>query len=139
MEKFTAKIDDIHSKFVKRTRQLNCGLISGLLQAGVFNPWDRALYLSVMYHRPFLRKENFLNPMQGVMQTIVQRAISGGLYFPLEEIYEEIINKHLDENNFSDSINVQRYVHFVAGIMAGSTNGLILNPFTSVKVRKCSN
>jgi hypothetical protein len=31
----------------------------------VFNPWDRALKLSVKHERPFLRMENLKNPMAG--------------------------------------------------------------------------
>jgi hypothetical protein len=127
-------VTEIQSGLKRRTKQLNCGLISGLLQAAVFNPWDRALYLSVMYQRPFLHKENFLHPMRGVMQTIVQRAISGGLYFPLEEIFEENINRYILDNYEPNATQLPRYVHFIAGIMAGATNGIIINPFTSVKV-----
>ena len=120
------------SNFVKNAKLLNCGIISGLIQAGVFNPWDRALYLSVMYHRPFLRSANFLNPMAGVMQTIVQRAISSGLYFPLEDIFAESIGKHIQDK---DNPSLQRTTRFVAGLLAGSANGILLNPFSSVKVR----
>ena len=38
------------------------------LQAGLFNPWDRALYLSVKHSRPFLSGENFQRPYQGFWQ-----------------------------------------------------------------------
>lgn len=117
--------------YVKNAKLLNCGIISGLIQAAVFNPWDRALYLSVMNHRPFLRAENFVNPMAGVMQTITQRAISSGLYFPLEDIFSEMISKHYNE---PDNTGMQRTIRFVAGLLAGSTNGIVLNPFSSVKV-----
>ena len=68
--------------------KLSCGLVSGIAQAGVFNPWDRALYLSQKYDRKFLDFRNFENPMAGVTQTLFQRAISAGLYFPLEEIFK---------------------------------------------------
>jgi hypothetical protein len=43
-------------------RKLNSGIISGAVQAVVFNPWDRALYLSVKDLRPFLHLENFRHP-----------------------------------------------------------------------------
>lgn len=119
------------SSYVRNAKLLNCGIISGLIQAGVFNPWDRALYLSVMHHRPFLRAENFVNPMAGVMQTITQRAISSGLYFPLEDIFSELISKHYNQ---PDNAGMQRTIRFVAGLLAGLTNGIILNPFSSVKV-----
>ena len=118
--------------FARTAKLLNCGLVSGLIQAAVFNPWDRALYLSVMHNRSFLHAENFKNPMAGVMQTITQRAISAGLYFPLEEIFAETMTKYANGNGYPGQ---QRYIHFVAGLLAGSTNGMLLNPFSSVKVK----
>jgi hypothetical protein len=30
---------------------LSCGFVSGVLQALMFNPWDRALYLSIKVYR----------------------------------------------------------------------------------------
>ncbi|EWM23565.1 hypothetical protein Naga_101424g1 [Nannochloropsis gaditana] len=48
--------------------KFNCGLIGGVTQAGLFNPWDRALYLSVKYSRPFLSVANFQRPYQGFWQ-----------------------------------------------------------------------
>ena len=29
---------------------LSCGFLSGIIQAIIFNPWDRALYLSIKVH-----------------------------------------------------------------------------------------
>lgn len=42
-----------------------CGLLAGAAQAGVFNPWDRALYLSIKNKNRFLSFENFEKPYQG--------------------------------------------------------------------------
>jgi hypothetical protein len=53
------------------------GIVCGLFQAGLFNPWDRALYLSVRDRRHFLHPANFKNPFQGFWQAIVHRTISG--------------------------------------------------------------
>ena len=122
------------SQFARNAKLLNCGIISGLIQAAVFNPWDRALYLSVMHHRDFLHRENFSKPFAGVMQTITQRAISSGLYFPLEEIFTEAITDWNSKRADNDTRGAQRTINFVAGLLAGSTNGLLLNPFSSVKV-----
>lgn len=55
------------------------GLTAGVAQAGLFNPFDRALYLSVKNHTPFLRRENFQTPYQGFFQSVGHRALSGGL------------------------------------------------------------
>ena len=123
------------SSFAKNAHLLNCGIVSGLAQAAVFNPWDRALYLSVMHHRDFLHSANFKNPMAGVLQTITQRAFSSGLYFPLEDIFAGLLIKHTDNN---ETPGTQRAIRFTAGLLAGSTNGLLLNPFSSVKVKDTS-
>jgi hypothetical protein len=64
-----------------------CGIAAGVIQAGIFNPYDRALYLSVKDHRPFLRIENWKSPYSGFFQSIGSRALSGGLYFPLEHLF----------------------------------------------------
>jgi hypothetical protein len=57
--------------------KFNCGLIGGITQAGMFNPWDRALYLSVKHSRPFLSLSNFSRPYQGFWQAIVQVCLCG--------------------------------------------------------------
>jgi hypothetical protein len=55
----------------------------------VFNPYDRALFLSMRDHRRFLSWDNFRTPYQGLMQSIAIRAISGGLWFPLEHFFRD--------------------------------------------------
>lgn len=105
---------------------MNCGFTSGLIQAFIFNPWDRALYLSVKHERPFIRWDNFQNPMSGVSQTVVQRAISAGLYFPLEELTTDALEF---ATGYYNSFTV-----FCAGTIAGVANGVLMNPFTRVKV-----
>lgn len=108
---------------------LNCGFVSGLLQAFIFNPWDRALYLSVKNERAFLRWDNFHDPFGGVMQTVVQRALSAGLYFPMEELSYELITYSGFHNPF---------VSLAAGTLAGIINGVVMNPFSRIKVSaKC--
>lgn len=108
---------------------LSSGFISGLCQAMVFNPWDRALYLAIKNKRKFLLWENFHNPMAGMFQTVFQRAISSGMYFPMEEIYQryfrEKLNKDGEEHN--------PITNLLSGVFAGSTIGLLMNPLSSVK------
>ena len=113
--------DDAHGQ-----KLLLCGLISGLTCSFVFNPWDRALFLSVTYHRPFMHIENFRSPMEGVFQSITQRALSSGMYFPLEEIFE----RRLRESSAPTSAGLQV---LVAGMCAGAINALVLNPLSSIK------
>jgi Mitochondrial carrier protein len=99
-----------------------CGLLAGVLQAGLFNPFDRALYLSVKNHVPFLSVANFQNPYQGFSQSIFGRALSGGLYFPLEHYFSSLVPP-----------NTGPWANFLAGTGAGMMNALLLNPITAVK------
>lgn len=115
----------------KAAKLVNCGLVSGLLQAILFNPWDRALYLSVKEARPFLTGLNFKEPFAGVTQTVVQRAISAGLYFPLEEIFTHLLTTYTDVDNNPKKL---ASIYFFAGTLAGIVNGVLMNPFTRIKV-----
>ena len=71
------------------------GGISGLIVAFSLNPWDKALYISVTQHRQFLDLRNFKHPFQGVTQSLFQRTISHGLYFPLESWFVRFSRHHL--------------------------------------------
>ena len=58
---------------------ISAGLSSGVIQAGLLNPWDRALYLSVKDSTAFLSRANWNAPYHGFSQAVVGRAISGAL------------------------------------------------------------
>ena len=111
-----------------------CGLIAGTISAGLFNPMDRALYLSVKNRKPFLSKENFLpNPYQGFLQSVGHRALAGGLYYPLEHFFMTCIptanhNPYIDHNH-------HKLYHLLAGMAAGSVNAILVNPFAAVKYK----
>lgn len=113
-------------------RLLFCGLLSGVIQAGTFNFWDRALFLAVKENRPFLRMENFRSPMHGVFQSLSQKAVSGGLYFPLEQLFSSWIEKNVSNGNFP--IVISPLKSFIAGNLAGGMNGLVMNPLSAIKV-----
>lgn len=136
----------------QRKHQLHnfsCGLISGLIQAIVFNPWDRALYLSVKESRSFININNFKQPFTGLLQSIFQRAISAGLYFPLEEYFMEYLsllnnsnynNNNNSNNNRNNNSNnneqiSRHWITLIAGNCAGAINGFALNPLTAIKVK----
>ena len=72
------------------------GFSSGLVVAFALNPWDKALYLSVINQRSFLDLNNFHKPFQGVTQSLFQRAVSHGLYFPLEHFAHTFSSNHLN-------------------------------------------
>lgn len=101
-----------------------CGILAGVAQAGVFNPYDRALYLSIKDDVHFLSPQNWKNPYGGFFQSVGGRALSGGLYFPLEHLYLRMLD--------ADEINSRN--NLIAGTAAGATNACILNPLSAVKV-----
>ncbi|OEH74790.1 mitochondrial carrier protein [Cyclospora cayetanensis] len=70
----------ISTNFVQEFR---CTLVTGFVTAAVFNPWDKALYLSVKEGRPFLAPINWHLPFRGFLRAFVARTLSTGLYFPL--------------------------------------------------------
>jgi hypothetical protein len=108
------------------------GLVSGIIQAGLLNPWDRALYLSVKENRKFLTKSNFLSPYQGFMQVICQKSISGGLYFTLQSQLDELFTFVLKHNQKQEKKNSTFY-HLLLGSSAGVLNGIILNQLAVIK------
>ena len=110
---------------LKHALPLLSGFSSGLVVSFSLNFWDRALYLSVINERRFLDLRNFKRPFQGVTQSLCQRAISHGLYFPLEHIFHSA---------FSDSMHFgQNTSSILGGTCAGTVNALILNPISAIK------
>jgi hypothetical protein len=107
---------------------LVCGLIAGIAQAGLFNPYDRALYLSVKDNRPFLHRLNWQNPYTGFAQSIGGRALQGGLYFPVEHFFLRCINRDY-------TIESDPKLNFLAGTAAGGLNAVLLNPISAVKYK----
>ena len=112
-----------------------CGLAAGVVQASLFSPYDRALYLSMTNKTPFLSVENFRNPFSGLSQSIGGRAISSGLYFPLEQFFFRKF--HQDESQSRTNSN-SKARNFAAGTAAGAVNGILLNPLSAVKYKTWS-
>lgn len=107
------------------------GLAAGVAQAALFNPFDRALYLSVKNHTKFLNPENFHSPYQGFFQSVGHRALSGGLYYPLEQFFISL----LPAEAALDPGSSGAFYNFLAGTAAGSVNAIICNPVSAVKYK----
>jgi hypothetical protein len=119
-----------------------CGLTAGISQAGLFNPFDRALYLSVKNEIPFLHWENFQQPYQGFFQSVGHRAISGGLYYPLEQFFMTLTPTNNDSeahiiggNPYNKAATSGAFYNFLAGTAAGTANALICNPISAIKYK----
>lgn len=70
---------------LKERQHVVAGLVSGVAQAGMLSPLDRALYLSMVERRPLLQRANWAAPYQGILQTISHRTLSGSLYYVLQD------------------------------------------------------
>lgn len=106
----------------QRSQRINlfASLICGAAQAGLFNPYDRALYLSVRDRTPFFHSNNWIHPYQGFSQAVVQRTISGGLYFFLQGETHRILDTYLHHLKLTDT-----EINFVIGLSAGALNGYL--------------
>jgi len=103
------------------------GLVSGVSTAVLFNPYDRALYLSVKDRRSFLHYSNWKRPFTGFGQSLLGRTISGGMYFPLFDTFKPLYKQHLSLSHESLMLS------FLAGNSAGAVNGVLLNGLTAIK------
>jgi len=107
---------------------LTSGFASGVVATGLLNPVDRALFLSVSERRPFLDARNWRQPYQGLGQAIVGRAISTGLWFPLERIMLQLVTT--DKGAKPSALTA-----LLAGQAAGVTNAVLLSPLNYVKYK----
>mmetsp|Transcript_20122 Transcript_20122/g.33226 ORF Transcript_20122/g.33226 Transcript_20122/m.33226 type:complete len:287 (-) Transcript_20122:2045-2905(-) len=104
-------------------RCFSCGVAAGAMQAGIFNPWDRALFLSHINHRPFLSRENFVRPYEGFHQSVFHRVVTGGMYFPVEDLVRTKLPKKHGEIAHN----------FFVGTIAGSVIAILTNPLAAIK------
>ena len=106
------------------TSGLACGLASGLGQSALFNAYDRALYHSIVNRRPFLDPANWRgNPFAGISPSFLQRSVSAGLYFPLEDLFRRKVSSN----------------YAIDGILVGLVGGAFTTPFNCVKYAMWSN
>lgn len=105
------------------------GLFTGVFCSGIFNPWDRALYLSVKHQRPFLSRDNFHSPYHGFYQAVVQRAFLGSIYYILQGELKSYLYPYLRRNIGLNEAAAQCCI----GISAGSISGLLTNSISAIK------
>lgn len=103
-------------------------LAAGVTVAGAFNPYDRALYLSVKNNRPFLDAKNFRHPYQGFLQAVLQRTYTGGLYFFMQSELRRQLLPALKAQNTPPAA-----AQFLVGTAAGSATAIMSNGLAAVK------
>ena len=114
---------------INNTVIFTAGIFTAVFCSGLFNPWDRALYLSVKNNKPFLSLDNFRNPYQGFSQAVFQRAFLGSVYYIMQGELKRYLHPYL-RNNLNANETVAQ---FCIGVTAGSINGLINNSISTVK------
>lgn len=114
---------------------ITCGLFTGAFCSGLFNPWDRALYLSVFHSRSFLSLKNFSAPYQGVFQAVTQRSVFGGIYYVMQGQLKTYAYPYLRNTIGLNESATQLSI----GLVAGSFNGILINPLSAVKYHTWGN
>ncbi len=105
-------------------KQYVSGLLTGLTNTIIFNPLDKAIFLSSTENRPLLHKVNWQSPYRGVCVGLVGRSISYGVYYPLIDTYSHFVNKTDIHSNIKP---------FAIGTSIGMTTSALTNPINLVK------
>ena len=66
------------------------GILTGILSAIIFNPIDKAIYISTTKNLAITNKEIWKNPYKGSLNTISTRIITSGLYFTYLDYYSSV-------------------------------------------------
>ena len=123
-------------QYVNKFNAFTAGILSGVTVAGAFNPWDRALYLSVVHERPFFASDNWRAPYTGFWQVLLHRTLTSGLYYPLFDIFKQPVENAVNSYHLTQELNPAKHgliVSFLVGTLAGAFSGVLLNPLTAVK------
>jgi hypothetical protein len=105
------------------------GLLSGAVQAVVFNPFDRALFLRVLHRRRFLCARNWSTPFQGFGNAALYRTLCGASYLIWQDVMHDVLESSCPGMQAERPVLAQLLV----GFWAGTLNGLILNKLQIVK------
>lgn len=104
------------------------GMVVGVSLAGALNPYDQALYHSILNRRPFLLSSNWRHPWEGFRQAVLVRTLSGGAFFPLFDAWHSAIAPLGGREKSSLG-------YILAGQLTGATAALLMNPLNAVKHR----
>lgn len=108
-------------------KQTFYGVLSGIINVGIFNPFDRALSLATEHHTSIFVKD-YWNPRfmyQGIYPGIYQRIISYGLWYPAVETVKSQFNK-MGESQYMSN-------HVLAATITSGAIGLIISPISATK------
>eukprot|EP00039_Didymoeca_costata_P003102 m.65075 g.65075 ORF g.65075 m.65075 type:complete len:272 (+) comp11704_c0_seq1:173-988(+) len=107
---------------------LSASFASGTTSAVAFNWFDKAQYSSIKYNREFFDVKNFKEPFHGVLNSVVTKFVSNGLYFYWIDNF-----RAKTSSQFQNLSAAQ--VEFIAGNASGAACAIISNPLSAVKYR----
>lgn len=99
------------------------GIITGCISTVLFNPVDRALYLTVKNNTPIYHKSCWKNPYSGMHQALYSRIIGYGLYYPINDLFKNIYPNNL----------------FASSLCTGFTTTLLNHPINIIKMSNWNN
>ena len=123
-------VQALQDSLIRIQNKLQAGFISGMVQATVFHPWDRALYLAQTTKTSFLDTANWAKPFQGIRQTLLLRVLSASIFFPLEETMAPLAASAFGGPGM--------LANFVAGNAAGGLSAALMNPIQAVRYKAFS-
>jgi hypothetical protein len=101
-------------------------LSAGGFQAVFFNPYDRALYLRVQNRNSFFHHSNWTHPFQGFANSALYRTVASATYLFWQDEAARALSTSCPDLEPSRR-------RFLVGVIAGSLNGIVLNPMQLVK------
>lgn len=115
-------------KYDNLYKQTFFGILSGLINVVIFNPFDRALNLATKNSTSVFIKK-YWNPLtmyQGIHHGIIQRTISYGLWYPIVDKVHISFDKLNVKNKYIDS-------KVLATTVASGLIGLVTSPVSATK------
>lgn len=107
-------------------KELLAGLLTGISNTIIFNPYDKALYMQVKNNTTFFNKNNWIQPYTGISQSLIHRTISYGLYFPIYDFYKR-------------NTTFTNYKIILDSVLTGCTTSILINPINIIKYNKWNN
>jgi hypothetical protein len=152
------RLSPLGLKPTHRAKDFSAGVLAGLVNTALFNPYDKALYRMCHDHTSFFTASNWRSPYSGVSQAVWHRIVSYGLFFPLMDFWKDTIHnygllhsmplpntaqalaaaaKHQHSLSSASSAPPSHPSHpfepVFAGALTGITTALLLNPLNVVK------
>jgi len=119
----SSQLPDCHHLY-----HIRCGVVAGGIQAIIFHPYDRALFLAQVNNRSFLNWRNFPLDIKGLDASLIQRSLTYGSFFPLETIFSNYLRTYMADNSM--------LIPFFSGQFAGATNGMLTNTLSLLKFQR---